>query len=151
MAWYDRILPVDEFNVPYGGLAFEANPQGLEGYTANPPRFDETKQFLKKCYDLGLEKRRGEQEYDDQSELARSLADSQVPEDDFTRWLIFTDLRGWEVIEYVWKDAIEEAAEFDADDRGVIAYRVVEHFAEELIYAGLNATLYEKEIGGFAR
>tara|TARA_R100000773_G_scaffold43452_1_gene41969 strand:- start:275 stop:730 length:456 start_codon:yes stop_codon:yes gene_type:complete len=151
MAWYDNVLQVDEFNVPYAALAFEANSIGIESMQSNPPRFDETKQFLKKCYDLGLEKRRGEQEYDDASELARSLADSQVPEDDFTRWLIFTDLRGWEVIEYVWKDAIEEAAEFDADDRGVIPYRVVEHFAEELIYAGLNANLYTKMIGGFAR
>ena len=93
----------------YAELAYEAT----EGQTSQVD-FEQTRLFLRRCYDAGKEayEELARGDLDDSSVQQRigEEADNAVPIGTFDRWMVFTDLKGWEHWAFY-----EAADEFNTD------------------------------------
>lgn len=154
MAWYNSIIEGGSVleKASVSALATQANPN-IGILANNKYYFQETEDFLSTVYRYGQSefyKFQVEQEslsfmskaeiesvmYD----LAYNKGGDFVPFEDEERWLLFTDLRGWEINEEVWINALKGAQD-DGDDRAVIPYIVLSHMAENLIIYGFKQAM----------
>lgn len=125
MKWYE--LPVADYE-PKGSDGGYTLSQ-LSGFATEQKnysvRFEATKGFLLNC-EIAGESLNDEDDYD--SVLIEESA-SVVPYGDYDRWLVFTDLKGWESDDYY--EALNGSA--DLDDSSAIAAYVLEKMAFDCI------------------
>lgn len=107
----------------YGALAYMAT----DGATSGGPFNERTRNFLSRCAYSAYEIR-GEFS-EDESGLKDESAGEAVPVGNYDRWVIFTDLMGWESDEYY--DALSGSA--DKDDPSSIPAYVLNGLAYRLI------------------
>lgn len=163
--------------VDYRKLAEVANPN-WSGFD-NELQYNLTKNFLANAYEEGIKLYRrindeavsaypewkfegtqnDEGEYmedwmerkmfDDVYESSKITYPIIDPYGDKERWVIFTDLTGWEIDENVWMSAIRQAEDTSKmyDDRGIIPYEVLTHMIEQILIWTFNNTGREMRSG----
>ncbi len=108
MTVYDRAS-----GLSYNNLAYEAT----DYQTSSGPYSDVTKAFLSRCSNTAYEIR--EERSGDEQDLTYEMAENCVPEGNYDRWSIFTELMGFEQDDYY--DALGGQADLD-DPSSIPAY-----------------------------
>lgn len=133
-----RAQRIEDGRDPASGLTYnELSYMATEGQTSGGPFDDRTKAFLRRCSVSAYEARGelamaqtpvGETNYQEYAILT-DAAEGCVPYGNYDRWVIFTDLVGWENDAYF--DALKGMA--DLDDPSSIPAYVVNNMAYSVI------------------